>query len=190
LTYSTRSSGPAIRALKGATGVPVLFAVSGDPVELGIAESLARPGGNFTGSTFMSRDIAEKRVELLKDTFPQVRTFAVLSNTDHPGERSEWRTTQQAAQALGIEPVYVPFTVLANWAMRWWRPVRRGQMRCWYSQRGRPWYNSADLFPATGPRSRSANGLLNVHAAISQRAQFTRGARRLAVAPALEDASF
>jgi putative tryptophan/tyrosine transport system substrate-binding protein len=104
------SSGPAIRALKGATDVPVLFAVSGDPVELGIAESLARPGGNFTGSTFMSRDIAEKRVELLKDTFPQLRTFAVLSNTDHPGERSEWRATQQAAQALGIEPVYVPFT--------------------------------------------------------------------------------
>jgi hypothetical protein len=55
----------------------------------------------------MSRDIAEKRVELLKDTFPQLRTFAVLSNTDHPGERSEWRATQQAAQALGIEPVYV-----------------------------------------------------------------------------------
>jgi putative ABC transport system substrate-binding protein len=104
------SSGPAIRALKVATDVPVLFAVSGDPVEVGIANSLSRPGGNFTGSTFMSLDIAGKRVELLKDAFPQLRTFAVLSNTDHPGERSEWRATQQAAQALGIEPLYVPFT--------------------------------------------------------------------------------
>jgi putative ABC transport system substrate-binding protein len=103
------SSGPAIRALRAATGIPVLFAVSGDPVELGLVKSLARPGGNFTGSTFLSLDLAGKRVDLLKDIFPQLRTLAVLSNTDHPGERSEWQTTQLAAQALGIDPVYVPF---------------------------------------------------------------------------------
>ena len=52
------SSGPAIRASRLLKDVPVLFAISGDPVELGIAQSLSRPGGNFTGSTFMSRDIA------------------------------------------------------------------------------------------------------------------------------------
>jgi putative tryptophan/tyrosine transport system substrate-binding protein len=103
------SSGPAIRAMKAATDVPVLFAISGDPVELGIVKSLARPGGNFTGSTFLSLDLAGKRVELIKDLFPQLRTLAVLSNTDHPGERSEWLTTQQAAQALGVNTVYVPF---------------------------------------------------------------------------------
>jgi putative ABC transport system substrate-binding protein len=103
------SSGPAIRAMKAATDVPVLFAISGDPVELGIVNSLARPGGNFTGSTFLSLDLAGKRVELLKDMFPRLRTLAVVSNTDHPGERSEWRATQQAARALGIDPVYVPF---------------------------------------------------------------------------------
>jgi len=103
------SSGPAIRAMKAATNIPVLFAISGDPVELGIVKSLARPGGNFTGSTFLSLDLAGKRVELIKDFFPQLRTLAVLSNADHPGERSEWRTTQQAAQALGINAIYVPF---------------------------------------------------------------------------------
>jgi putative ABC transport system substrate-binding protein len=103
------SSGLAIRALRGATDIPVLFAISGDPVELGLVKSLARPGGNFTGSTFLSLDLAGKRVDLLRDIFPQLRTLAVLSNTDHPGERSEWRTTQQAAQALGIDPIYVPF---------------------------------------------------------------------------------
>ncbi|HEY6383471.1 MAG TPA: ABC transporter substrate binding protein, partial [Pseudolabrys sp.] len=48
------SSGPAIRAMKAATDIPVLFAISGDPVELGLVKSLARPGGNFTGSTFLS----------------------------------------------------------------------------------------------------------------------------------------
>lgn len=104
------SSGPAMRAMKAVTDVPVLFAISGDPVELGIVSSLARPGGNFTGATFLSLELAGKRVELLKDVLPHLRTLAVLSNLDHPGERSEWRATQDAARALGIEPVYVPFT--------------------------------------------------------------------------------
>jgi putative ABC transport system substrate-binding protein len=103
------SSGPATRAMKAVTDIPVLFAISGDPVELGLVKSLAQPGGNFTGSTFLSLDLAGKRVELLKEIFPRLRTLSVLSNTDHPGERSEWGATQQATQALGIEPVYVPF---------------------------------------------------------------------------------
>jgi putative tryptophan/tyrosine transport system substrate-binding protein len=103
------SSGPAMRAMKAVTDVPVLFAISGDPVELGIVRSLARPGGNFTGSTFLSLEVAGKRVELLKDVLPQMRTLAVLSNTDHPGERSEWRATQGAARKLDVELVYVPF---------------------------------------------------------------------------------
>ena len=103
------SSGPAIQAMRRVTDVPVLFAISGDPVELGIVKSLARPEGNFTGSTFLSRDLAAKRVDLLKEILPNVRKLAVLSNTLHPGERSEWQATQQAAQTLGIELAYLPF---------------------------------------------------------------------------------
>ncbi len=103
------SSGPAIRAMRAATDIPVLFAISGDPIEIGLVKSLARPGGNFTGATFLSLDLAAKRVDLLRDIFPKLRKLAVLSNTDHPGERSEWNATQQAAQKLGIELVYVPF---------------------------------------------------------------------------------
>jgi putative ABC transport system substrate-binding protein len=104
------SSGPAILAMRKVTRIPVLFAISGDPIELGIVNSLARPESNFTGNTFMSRDVAAKRVDLLKEIFPNLRRLAVLSNTVHPGERSEWQVTQQGAQALGIEPVYVPFS--------------------------------------------------------------------------------
>jgi putative tryptophan/tyrosine transport system substrate-binding protein len=103
------SSGPATRLMKEATDVPVLFAISGDPVQLGLVQSLARPGGNFTGSTFLSLDLAAKRVDLLKEIFPKLQKLTVLSNTDHPGERAEWSATQQAAHKLGIEPVYVPF---------------------------------------------------------------------------------
>lgn len=103
------SSGPATRAMTAVTDVPVLFALSGDPVALGLVKSLGEPGGNFTGSTFLSLDLAGKRVELLKDIFPTLRTLAVLSNSLHPGEQSEWRATQEAAGQLGIVPRYIPF---------------------------------------------------------------------------------
>src|SRR3954464_14009544 len=103
------SSGPATRAMTAVTDIPVLFALSGDPIELGLVKSLAQPGGNFTGTTFLSLELAGKRVELLKDIFPKLRTLAVLANTDHPGEQSEWGATREASKGLGIVPVYVPF---------------------------------------------------------------------------------
>jgi putative ABC transport system substrate-binding protein len=108
------SSGPAIRAARSAENVTVLFAISGDPVELGIASSVARPGRNFTGMTFLSLEIAGKRVELLKQAVPKLRTLAVVSNTDHPGEGSERRATEAAAQALGLALAYVPFVGVAG----------------------------------------------------------------------------
>src|SRR5882757_9519497 len=75
------SSGPATRAMTAVRDVPVLFALSGDPVELGIVNSLGEPGGNFTGSTFLSLELAGKRVELLKEAVPSVRRLAVFSNS-------------------------------------------------------------------------------------------------------------
>ncbi len=108
------SSGPAIRATRGARDIPVLFAISGDPVELRLAASLARPGGNFTGLTFLSLEIAAKRIELLKQAVSSIRRVAVLSNTDHPGEHSERRATEEAARALGLTVSYVPFTGVAQ----------------------------------------------------------------------------
>ena len=103
------SSGPAIRAMRAATGKPVLFAVSGDPIELGVVESLSRPGRNFTGSTFLSLEVAQKRVQLIRELLPDLRTLAVLSNANHPGEQSEHHATKEAASALSIRLAYVPF---------------------------------------------------------------------------------
>jgi ABC-type uncharacterized transport system substrate-binding protein len=103
------SSGPAILAMRAATGKPVLFAISGDPVELGIAESLARPGKNFTGITFMSLDVAQKRVQLLKELLPGMSNLAILSQKNHAGEPSEHEATRAAADALSIGLAYVPF---------------------------------------------------------------------------------
>ena len=103
------SSGPAILAMRATTGRPVLFAISGDPVALGIADNLARPGLNFTGSTFMSRELAQKRVQLLHEMLPDLRAFAVLSQASHPGEAAEHRATLDAADALALGIAYVPF---------------------------------------------------------------------------------
>jgi len=108
------SSGLATRAVKGVENVPVLFVISGDPVELGIANSLSRPGRNFTGSTFMSLEIAGKRVELIKEAVPRLRTLAVLSNVDHPGEPSERRATEAEAHPLGVTIAYVPFSSIGQ----------------------------------------------------------------------------
>ena len=103
------SSGPAILAMRATTDKPVLFAISGDPVALGIAQSFSRPGRNFTGSTFLSLDVAQKRVQLIRELLPNLRTLAILSQKNHPGERSEYEATQQAADALGVRLSYVPF---------------------------------------------------------------------------------
>ena len=103
------SSGPAIRAMRKATGRPVLFAISGDPVELGLVESLSRPGRNFTGSTFMSLDLAQKRVHLLRELLPGMRTLAILADATHPGVQAEESATRKAAAGLSLAVAYVPF---------------------------------------------------------------------------------
>ena len=94
--------GTAVFAAKAANpAVPVLFGVSADPVEAGLVESLARPGRNMSGISFMALDLAAKRVELMKEIVPRAVRLAVLTNPDHAGERSEYRVTQESAQRLG-----------------------------------------------------------------------------------------
>src|SRR5436190_15307005 len=88
----------AVRAARAIKDIPIVFVISGDPIEAGLAKSLSRPGGNLTGSTFLSLEIAAKRVELLKQAVPHLRSLVALSNTDHPGEKSELRATETAAQ--------------------------------------------------------------------------------------------
>ena len=104
------SSGPATQAIRAAaTERPVLFAMSGDPLALGIVRSLARPGRNFTGCTFLSLELARKRVHMLRELVPELRTVAVLSYSKHPGEEAERKATQEAADALGLGLAYAPF---------------------------------------------------------------------------------
>jgi putative ABC transport system substrate-binding protein len=88
--------------------VPVVFGFSGNPVAIGLVTSFSRPGGNATGVSFLSLDLAAKRTELLQEIAPGIRRLAVLSNPEHPGDASEVRTTQATARKLGIETQHFP----------------------------------------------------------------------------------
>jgi len=81
--------------------IPIVVAVSLDPVQSGLVANLARPGGNLTGVTFVSSDLAAKRLQLLKEIAPAVSRVGVLWNPDHVDP--EYRETQAAGRTLGIQ---------------------------------------------------------------------------------------
>ena len=101
------TSGPAARPAKMATGtVPIVFNFSGDPVEAGFIDSLARPGRNMTGVTQLAFELVGKRLEILKEAVPGVSRVGVLASPLHAGEQREFRETQSTARALGITLQY------------------------------------------------------------------------------------
>mgnify|MGYP001306966455 CR=1 FL=1 len=103
------AQGPAVFALKSAgSTLPTVFAFSGDPVEAGLVDSLARPGRNMTGLTQLSVELVGKRMEMLKQALPQLRRVAVIANTAHAGEQVELRASRSAAEAMGLTLEYLP----------------------------------------------------------------------------------
>ena len=94
-----------IRAAKNATKtIPIVMTGGGtDPVEAGLVESLARPGGNVTGITNLSRELGGKRLELLKEAVPKVARVAVLYDPANPASVREVKEVLPvAARALGL----------------------------------------------------------------------------------------
>ena len=98
------TSGTALLAAKQATSViPIVFAVANDPVGSGFVASLARPGGNITGLSLQSTDLAGKRLELLREVVPDLRRLAIMAHVGNPGAVLEMAEVQAAARALGLE---------------------------------------------------------------------------------------
>ena len=94
-----------VRAAKNATKtIPIVMMGAGiDPVEAGLVESLARPGGNVTGLTNLTRELGGKRLELLKEAVPKVARVAVLYDPATPGSVREVKEVLPvAARALGL----------------------------------------------------------------------------------------
>jgi putative tryptophan/tyrosine transport system substrate-binding protein len=81
--------------------IPIVYAMSADPVQVGVADSLAKPGGNATGVTFLSDELAAKRLEVLKEAVPSVSRVGFLWNPDH-GD-NELPVARRAAMAFGIQ---------------------------------------------------------------------------------------
>jgi putative tryptophan/tyrosine transport system substrate-binding protein len=93
---------PSVRAAKTATSeIPIVFTFEGDPVEFGLVASLNRPGGNVTGITMISSLIVPKRIGLLRDLIPGIKTIAVLMNSTSPANKVEEAAAEQAARTLG-----------------------------------------------------------------------------------------
>jgi putative ABC transport system substrate-binding protein len=102
VTYAT----PPVVAAKQATAViPIVSAVMGDPVATGIVASLARPGGNVTGLSVLTPDLAGKRLELLREVVPGLRQLAFLANVNSPITALEMGEAQAAARALGLDVI-------------------------------------------------------------------------------------
>jgi putative ABC transport system substrate-binding protein len=93
-------------AAKQATSViPIVFAALGDPVGVGLVESLARPGGNATGLSLQQTDAASKRLELLRDVVPGLRRLAIMANSGNPSAALDMREAEATARALGLEAI-------------------------------------------------------------------------------------
>ena len=87
---------------KGAPGVPLVDATMVDPVGQGFAASLARPGGNLTGLTLISGELAAKRLQLIKDAIPGLSRVAVLAVAGNPSVRPQIEASEVAARSLGL----------------------------------------------------------------------------------------
>jgi len=95
---------PAVAARKATATVPIVVVAAGDPVALGLAKSLARPGGNVTGLSFdVALQLIPKELELLKETVPRARRIAVLSNPANPGNRLAIDNLKSIAGRLGVQ---------------------------------------------------------------------------------------
>ena len=100
-------SGRAAEALKAATNtVPIVMASSGDAVREGLIANLARPGGNITGLTFISPELAGKRLQILKEAAPAATRIGVIGcGSSHPVTVAQWSEIESAGRHLGLRIV-------------------------------------------------------------------------------------
>jgi len=92
-----------LAAKRATTTIPIVMTSAGDPVGSGLVASLAKPGGNVTGLSTFTRDLAAKRLQLLKEVVPVISRVAVLWNAANPYAVLNMRETEAAARTLGLQ---------------------------------------------------------------------------------------
>jgi putative ABC transport system substrate-binding protein len=93
---------PAALLAKKGTTLPLVVFAAGDPVATGLAEGLARPGGNLTGFSDVATELSAKRLELLKEVAPKLRRVAMLWNADDLAMTLRYQASDEAAKTMGI----------------------------------------------------------------------------------------
>jgi putative ABC transport system substrate-binding protein len=105
VAINTPGSGAAIQATKQ---IPIVMAVVGDPVAMGFVSNLARPGGNATGISNISRELAAKRLALVKEVVPAAKRIAAMFNPNDPINALQMEDMQRAAPVLKVEMRFFP----------------------------------------------------------------------------------
>jgi len=105
--FATGSVISAMTAKTATASIPVVFANGSDPVKFGLVESLARPGFNITGVSFYNDALIPKRLELLRELLPNMRTIAFMVNPKNPNAAQDIQQVEAAAQILGLQVVPV-----------------------------------------------------------------------------------
>ena len=92
-----------IAAKQASSAIPIVFAGAGDPIGSGLVASLARPGGNVTGLSQQSAELAGKRLALLREVIPGLRRLAIMANVENPPSLQELTELERLTSGLGIE---------------------------------------------------------------------------------------
>lgn len=98
---SIGTTNAAVAAKTVAPNIPIVFALGGDPVALGLVASYNRPGGNVTGVTFFADTLNGKRLEFLREIAPRAGKIAWLGNSGNLRADTDWRSMQEAARSIG-----------------------------------------------------------------------------------------
>ena len=103
---ATSGGEPVAFAAKAATStIPIVTVIGGDAVQEGLVASLSRPGGNITGATLFAYEMESKRLGLLHEAVPAVKTIAVLFNPSNPNAELQLRDVRETASRIGVEVV-------------------------------------------------------------------------------------
>ncbi len=95
----------ALAAKQATSTIPIVFEMGGDPIALGVVDSLSRPGGNLTGVTSLSVEVSRKRLEFMREVRPASKIFAVAINPTSPTSNSQLKNLHAAAESLGVSLV-------------------------------------------------------------------------------------
>jgi ABC-type uncharacterized transport system substrate-binding protein len=100
---ATMANNAAVAAKATTSTIPIVFTVGGDPIKMGLVDSLNRPGGNITGVSFLSSDIVAKMLEALHELMPKAARIAALVNPTNQNAATDTKEAEAAARTLGLE---------------------------------------------------------------------------------------